>query len=366
MAHSDAWYQQRNAAVGRPRGARHSDAWYEQELARLGLWGRGTTQNVGGAGNAPAGGGGQNVPGQNAPPTPGGLPVDPNPQSRPPGWSPWFDPGPVQIPPTPPVVTTPVVTPPTPEQAAEAGARQRAALDAWDHLNSQRDYDADGWQSMGFQPDYIPMPAGWAENNWLPPTPPVAPGSGWAAPAPGGPGNSPAMEAAGQAKWNARTVAPDIDPARRAQMIADRTASITSAPTGLTTWGQTLPPGPPLPPRLFTGTPTGLTGWGSPPAGAGAATQPANALAPLVGTAPAVPQMATSQSANAWGSGQNPYAGMQPDPGAWGQSPPRQRNAGFGAPNQGRQSWGQPRQRRSGNLWGPNSAQAGTWGSGTI
>jgi hypothetical protein len=232
-------------------------------------------------------------------------------------------------PPTPPTVPTAAELAATAQ--AEAAAREHAARDAWDRLNNQGTYDADGWQSMGFQPDVIPMPAGWSANNWLPPTPPVTP----PVTPPTPPVTPPVIP-----------LTPPVTPSAPGDLLGGH------QPTGPSFTGFGPPPGDLLGGHQPTG--SSFTGF--------APVSHTNTLAQLFGPTGAT---ATRASAQPWTQpAQNPFSGQQPDPGAWGQSTqPQQSNSAFGAPNQGLQSWNAPKRKTSANVWG--SQPAGTWGSGS-
>lgn len=223
--HTDKWFEDQNRLTGQPHGARHSDKWYADEIARrqaaalvnpttgapftgFGLtprpeptgspftgFGPGARPEPIGAPFTGVGTGIAPAPTGVAPgnvlnrPEPTGAPFTgfgPVPRPEPTG-APFTGFTPPPLPPTPPL---PPVVPPGPtadEIAATDQAKLAARRDGWDKANNQGIYDADGWQSIGYQPDYIGMPSYWdgpGASTPPPAAPPVAPPEAPPAPPP--------------------------------------------------------------------------------------------------------------------------------------------------------------------------------------
>ena len=223
--------------------------------------------------------------------------------------------------PPPPPPPPPPSGPTAAEIAAAAALAQTNAAkrrNDWDLQNKQGLHDPDGWQSIGFQPDHIPMPDWWRDAA-VPAAPiPQSTGNGGnnGAGGGGGPGD-----------------AGDAPP---------------------------LPPTVPAPPAPNPNPSNSGAGGGGGPGNDGRAAP--NALARLLAT-PGSPQAATAataqQAAPNWGGwGQGPTiaqpVGIDPNtPQSWMQG------AAFGAPNQAK-PWAAPGQ--------PLASGGGTrpkkWGSG--
>ena len=165
--HTDDWFRAKNAATGQPPGARHSDKWYADEIAR---------RQAAAAAPKP-----EPPPAVTRPFLPGEGWVNPIKPDHPSVGAPMPPAPPPPAPPPPPPPPPPPVVPPGPtadEIAAADQAKLAARRDGWDKANNQGIHDADGWQSIGYQPDYIGMPSWWdgpGASTPPPAAPPVAP-----------------------------------------------------------------------------------------------------------------------------------------------------------------------------------------------
>jgi hypothetical protein len=267
--HTDAWYRRQNAALGLPPGARHSDAWYKQKIqqkqqkaAQEEQWRleRLAKEQANQAYNQQQGS-------QQAAAEAERIQREKEAAAQ-------------------------AAALKAQQDAAAAAAQhqtdQRHRRDEWDRLNQQGIYDADGWQSIGYQPDPKPIPDWWLTGPSAPPAappvPPAAPPAGtpWASPAPGN-GSVPPGYHNPEEGWR--------DPAK---------------------WGVSKP-GDLLARPEPTGAPfAGLT----PPAPGDLLARPQPTGAPFAGLT------ATKSGTGLWGSSQ-PQAWTQPKPlnnwGVWGQ-----------------------------------------------